>query len=271
MLGLMIYTGMRPGEVRQMRYEDFDADAMTITIPSHRAKDKKRHEIPISYEVTEILQRQIAHTGYTEANDLIFPMEKIESRTKRMYHGVRNFEIPNCRMQTFHNRVCDKADVKRFRAHGLRHLFISYTPRLGINGEVSRLLTSHSIGVDVHNRVYNNYDYKSEMKEAACRMAVFLSALAGRRPNTQDALESGDFWLSQRGKKHASALGLNLADDYELYFNNQEVIDEESGYAEGKRKFAKSRATDETSGGITSTNKFDKPLLKDEKGDAVPF
>lgn len=271
MLVLMIYTGMRPGEVRQMRYEDFDTDAMTITIPSHRAKDGKRHEIPISYEVNETLKAQIAHTGYTEPDDLIFPMEKIESRTKHMYRGVRNFEIPNCRMQTFHNRVCDKANIKRFRAHGLRHLFISYTPRLGINGEVSRLLTSHSIGVDVHNRIYNNYDYQSEMKEAACRMAVFLSALAGREPNVQDSLESGDFWLSARGRKYASALGLNLSDDYELFFNLQEAIDEKSGYAEGKRKFAQSRATDETSGGVKSANKFDKSLLEDEEGDTVPF
>jgi integrase len=271
MLGLMIYTGMRPGEVRQMRYGDYDFLAKKITIPSHRAKDGKRHELPVSNETHEILRAQIEHTGYTEPNDLIFPMEKIESRIKGMYRNVRNFEIPNCRIQTFHNRVCDKAGINRFRAHGLRHLFISYTPRLGINGEVSRLLTSHSIGVDVHNRVYNNYDYQSEMREAACRMAVFLSALAGRQPNMHDTLESGDFWASQRGKKHAAALELNLSDDYVLHRYHQEVVDRDSGYTEGIRKFEASRAAEEAIGDMESARRFDKPLLKDEEGETVPF
>ncbi|WP_460727331.1 tyrosine-type recombinase/integrase [Lysobacter rhizosphaerae] len=66
-LQLQILTATRPGEVVGARWEEFDMDNLTWTIPGERMKAGKAHRIPLSPQVVKLLE------AVPHAAELVFP------------------------------------------------------------------------------------------------------------------------------------------------------------------------------------------------------
>lgn len=69
-LELQILTACRPGEVAAARWDEFDLDAATWTIPGERMKAGKEHRVPLSAPAVAMLRR------LPRVNDYVFPGTK---------------------------------------------------------------------------------------------------------------------------------------------------------------------------------------------------
>ena len=60
-----VTTGLRAGELRQLRRCDFDLEASVVTIPAHVAKSRKQQRVPLRADVTEQLAEYLSprHPG----------------------------------------------------------------------------------------------------------------------------------------------------------------------------------------------------------------
>jgi len=69
-LELQVLTACRPGEVAAARWEEFDLDAATWTIPGERMKAGKEHRVPLSAPAVAMLRR------LPRVSDYVFPGTK---------------------------------------------------------------------------------------------------------------------------------------------------------------------------------------------------
>ncbi|NCP14134.1 MAG: integrase arm-type DNA-binding domain-containing protein [Sphingomonadales bacterium] len=61
---------LRPGELRQGRWEEIDWDACTWTVPAERTKLRRPHSVPLSHQAITLLRELELHSGGFE---LMFP------------------------------------------------------------------------------------------------------------------------------------------------------------------------------------------------------
>lgn len=69
-LQLLAHVFVRPGELRQARWSEFDLDAKVWKIPAARMKKRREHVVPLSTQAVAIV-RQIGEL--TAGGDLLFP------------------------------------------------------------------------------------------------------------------------------------------------------------------------------------------------------
>lgn len=72
-LELLVYTFVRPGELRGCRWEEFSIEERIWRIPASRMKMNQEHLVPLSDQAIEILEKIKPITG---RYDLVFPSEK---------------------------------------------------------------------------------------------------------------------------------------------------------------------------------------------------
>lgn len=70
---LLVYTFIRPGELRGARWEEISFEEKLWRIPAHRMKMKTEHLVPLSSQAIELLEQL---QGITGRYPLIFPSEK---------------------------------------------------------------------------------------------------------------------------------------------------------------------------------------------------
>ncbi|MNZ23764.1 putative prophage CPS-53 integrase [compost metagenome] len=69
-LRLLMLTGVRPSELREARWEEFDRDAGLWHIPADRMKKRRPHTVPLSRQALDALKQLHTMTG---AYPLLFP------------------------------------------------------------------------------------------------------------------------------------------------------------------------------------------------------
>ena len=68
---------VRPGELRQARWEEFDLEAAVWTIPAEKTKMRKPHRVPLSKQALAILREVYPATGQT---GYVFPCVRSSAR-----------------------------------------------------------------------------------------------------------------------------------------------------------------------------------------------
>jgi len=106
-----IHTGMRLGEILNLKWQDIDLKRRLIYIVD--SKSKEGRELPMNFVVSNTLSQcqEAAHGDYVFSHPDGSPYRKI-------YRGFKT--------------ACRKAGIKDFRFHDLRHTFASY---LVMNGQ----------------------------------------------------------------------------------------------------------------------------------------
>lgn len=87
-LRLLMLTGVRPSELREARWDEFDLGAGLWSIPLHRMKKRRPHTVPLSRQALEALQELQVYTG---RYPLLFPGRN--DRTKPRSNMVFNMAL----------------------------------------------------------------------------------------------------------------------------------------------------------------------------------
>lgn len=110
---LALSTGARHGELINLRWRDVDFKRNVIVL--HETKNAERRILPLAHQALEMIRER--HADRTLATDLVFPSP---------YDHKRPWQS-----QAAWKTAIDKAGIKDFRFHDLRHSAASY---LAMNG-----------------------------------------------------------------------------------------------------------------------------------------
>ena len=125
MLVVALHTGMRRGEIFQLRWVDVDFQNRIVNV-HRRTKTSKNRAIPMD----ETLYETLCELHASRQSELVFPSR---STGEELVDISRVFPP-----------VCQKAGIKNFRFHDLRHTFASHLVMCGTDLAVVRDLLGHS-------------------------------------------------------------------------------------------------------------------------------
>jgi integrase len=125
MVLVSINTGIRRGELFQLRWADVDLKQRVLTVRGTTAKAAITRHVPLNQEAVDVLTTWKGR----DANPLVFPGRDGEpfNNVKKAWAGVLN-----------------AAKVKAFRWHDLRHSFASKLVMAGVDLNTVRELLGHS-------------------------------------------------------------------------------------------------------------------------------
>jgi integrase len=125
MVVLALNTGMRKGEILNLKWENIDFKNKFILLNQEQTKNSERKEIPINNSVKEALQK------ITRRLDIQYVF--YNQKTCRQYDNVA---------KSF-NRALKKAGIQDFKFHDLRHTFASQLVMAGIDLATVKELLGH--------------------------------------------------------------------------------------------------------------------------------
>jgi integrase len=144
---LLLLTGQRRSEVREMRWSELDLKSGWWTIPSERTKNKLTHRVPLVGEALGILKSLEAGKGDT---DYVFV-------GKGGILPVQNLAKPL-------KRVIKRSGVS-FRVHDLRRTLSTNLGRLRVDEDLISKVLNHFDKKNVTG-IYNRYRYDREKRMA---------------------------------------------------------------------------------------------------------
>jgi integrase len=146
---LLILTGQRVGEIRQLMPEMIGED--TITLPSWLAKNSREHVIPLSATAKSILPLE-------NAGQYLLPARGTEGR--KPFNGF----------STAKPKLDKRCGVSGWVLHDLRRTFASGLASIGVTIPVIERLLNHVSGsFSGIVGVYQRYDFFPEMRDAISR------------------------------------------------------------------------------------------------------
>lgn len=158
-LRLLMLTGVRPSELREARWDEFDRDAGLWAIPADRMKKRRPHTVPLSSQALEALKQLHVLTG---AFPLLFPGRN--DRTK-----------PRSNM-TFNMALRRMGYEGRQTGHGFRHVASTILRENGFAKEHVEAQLSHA--EDGVAGVYNKAIYLEQRRTMMQWYADHLDKLA---------------------------------------------------------------------------------------------
>ena len=124
-LEFIVLTATRSGEARLARWDEFDLDTATWTVPEARMKAGREHRVPLSEGALAVLRqaRDIAGT-----NGLVFP-------------SVRGLPPQNSPL----SKLVRKLEIKS-TVHGFRSSFRDWAAETGVERTVAEAALAHTVG-----------------------------------------------------------------------------------------------------------------------------
>jgi len=170
-----LYTGMRRGEVLNLRWENVDFEERTIKIVE--TKDNEDRTVPMNSEVFNLLYALRSKNGKSE---YVFPNPK----TGKPYVDIK---------RAFNN-ACRKAGIEDLHFHDLRHTFASRLVRSGCDLNTVKDLMGHSSITTTQRYLHSLPRIKREAVEA----------LAGQRQK---------FYLQYKQKKNVKSEHIDVEEN----------------------------------------------------------
>ena len=162
-LRLLLLTFVRPGELRQAQWAQFDFDAAEWRIPAAVTKMRELHIVPLSQQALATLGELRRHTG---DRAYLFP----------------NMRRPNSYMaSTTLNRALEYIGFKgTFSAHGFRATASTLLNELGFEGDLIERQLAHQER-DAVRASYNQAQYLTKRKAMMQAWADYLDSLVDKR------------------------------------------------------------------------------------------
>ena len=124
-----LHTGLRRGEVFNLKVRDIDLSARVLTVAGGGAKSGESRHIPLNKEAYSVLDQWIKQNKL-ERGDLVFG----NPNTGRRFDNIKNAW----------KGLMDSAGLDNFRFHDLRHTFGTRLAQRGVDLETLRDLMGHS-------------------------------------------------------------------------------------------------------------------------------
>ncbi|MCC1497959.1 integrase arm-type DNA-binding domain-containing protein [Alcanivorax sp. 1008] len=147
-LKLLIYTFVRPGELRGAQWDEFDLEDRMWRIPAERMKMKTPHLVPLSDQVISLLEEICEITG---KYDFLFPGER--NRKKSMSENTMTFAI---------YRLGYKGKAT---GHGFRATASSILNEEGFNRDAIERQLAHMERNDVRAAYVHHAEYLDDRKQ----------------------------------------------------------------------------------------------------------
>ena len=158
---VQLLTAQRPGEGRSMRWSDVDLESCWWSIPATVTKNGHAHRVPLSKGVVDILKAR----REAASEDAIFVFENRPGSGSVAHRGKKAASVL-CRSLTF-----------EFRAHDLRRTAATRMAEAGIPRDHIAKVLNHVEGGPAATRVYDQYNYDAEKRDALDRWARGLAAI----------------------------------------------------------------------------------------------
>ena len=163
---LLALTGQRRGEIASLHATWIDRDNMqTITLPVEITKNKQEHTFPIGPKVSEIL-------AMLPAEGLLFP-------ARHSHNPISGFGPLKAALDS---KIAERfGEIAHWQLHDLRRTFSTGLARLGVLPHVKEALLNHSAAKTDVERIYDRYNYLSEMRAAVALWEKHIDSLQRAR------------------------------------------------------------------------------------------
>ena len=156
---LLVLTAVRPGELRQAPWSEFDLDAATWTIPKERMKARRPHVVPLPRQAVAILRTLEEISG---SYPLLFPGQQKADRP--MSENTINKAL---RLMGYEGRQT---------GHGFRHLLSTELNGRGYNRDWIERQLAHGDDDEIRD-TYNHAAYLEQRREMMQAWADSIDAL----------------------------------------------------------------------------------------------
>ena len=164
---LLMLTGVRPGEVRGARWNEFNRDEALWRIPAERMKMRNEHVVPLSTQALDVLNEMSALSG---DRDLVFPSPFYPS--KSLSENTINSALA---------RLGYKGEAT---AHGFRSLFSTVANEAGWNPDVIERQLAH-IERNQVRAAYNRSIYLQDRQKLMQWWADYLDSRGAKKMGSQ--------------------------------------------------------------------------------------
>ncbi|HEX5036283.1 MAG TPA: site-specific integrase [bacterium] len=146
---VMAFSGMRPGELSQLKFEDIRWDDGIVKVVSdhqRKTKNRKSRIIPLSPELEQLLRflwdhwPNMQHGNGKEATPAFLPRTQEQRQYVFCHRDGRQVRL----FRKCVASACRKAGVVGVTPHGLRKTFCSLLARGGVHPKVAQKLMGHS-------------------------------------------------------------------------------------------------------------------------------
>jgi integrase len=168
---LLILTGQRRDEVREIHSREIDARSRIWTIPADRYKTGRAHTVPLPDGAWEVIERRMAEVG----DGYLLPHR---DGPEKPWNGTRNA------MEQVRRKVLGKTD---YTLHDIRRTVRTGLVRINISEVVAERVIGHEPQGIV--KVYDRYDRLDERRRALEAWERQVRALAGEGASNVVQLE----------------------------------------------------------------------------------
>jgi integrase len=128
-LTLLLFTGLRRGEAASLTWDDIDFEHRVLRIPAKRTKAGRKHALPLSDIVFDMLsaRRALGNAHY------VFPAISASGHISEPKFAL----------------ALPKSSSVKVTCHDLRRTFVTIAESCGLDGYALKALVNHSIGNDV--------------------------------------------------------------------------------------------------------------------------
>ncbi len=152
MLKLVLLTGQRIGEARQIRQADIDLESNIWNIRTKIAKNRTAHRVPLAPAALAIITHALERA---KGNELVFPSPKTGQPMEEKA-GSRAWR-----------RARTGTGLDDIHVHDMRHTLVTGLAKLGISQELAGRMVNHSGGqTSITAKVYNQFSYDDEKRTA---------------------------------------------------------------------------------------------------------
>lgn len=160
-LELLVLTFLRPGELRNIRWDDINEEEEVLIVPADRMKMNRDHSVPLSRQALELLKELKKVTGN---NPLLFPSVKNNQKP------ISDVTLTKVLI------VMGYVDDRKVVPHGFRHTGSTILNEHGFNSDHIERQLAH-VDKNKVRGVYNHAEYLSDRRKMMQWWADHLDAL----------------------------------------------------------------------------------------------
>ena len=187
---LLLLTAQRRDEVGGMKWTEIEVDKRTWTLPRHRVKSDRGHEVHLSDAAIEVLRSLPRIVSAGNERDLVFTVTGTTA-VSGFGNAKRRFDSIMAEARRHSLGLSEHTKIPDWRLHDLRRTAATGMARLNIAPHVVDKVLNHSGGtIRGVAAVYNRFEYLEERRAALEAWGRYVDRLVTPHPSNLVALAS---------------------------------------------------------------------------------